>query len=143
MKSVEPSLFSILQWFTGVWIGVSEGTYIEEHWSTLREGGLMGMFRMLRGGKPAFYELMTLAIEGEEIILRIKHFNPGLKGWETQDESVVFVLVRVDPGQAIFYQRNIPEQKWMVYQKDGSDLSVYFETEDGEAPGNWLKFMRA
>lgn len=64
-------------------------------------------------------------------------------GWETQDESVVFVLVRVDPGQAIFYQRNIPEQKWMVYQKDGSDLSVYFETEDGEAPGNRWKFRRA
>lgn len=135
-------MFSDLQWFTGLWIGDADELTIEEHWSAARGEVFMGMFRMLREARPAFYEFMTLAIEGDEIILRIKHFNPGLQGWETQDESVIFVLVGLEAGKAIFYQRNVPNSKWMIYQKEGSDLFVYFENLDGEVPGGRLRFLR-
>ncbi len=134
--------FFDLQWFTGIWIGESQDHYIEEHWSPSRGDVYMGMFRMVRENSPIFYEFMTLAIEGEEIILRIKHFNPGLKGWEAKDESVSFVLVRSEPDKAVLYRRNFPEPKWMVYQRYHSTLEVHFETAEGKEPDSTLKFER-
>jgi hypothetical protein len=134
--------FLDLHWFTGIWVGGSEDYYLEEHWSTSHGDVYMGMFRMVREDSPVFYEFMTLAIEDDEIILRIKHFYPGLKGWETKDESASFVLVGLEPGQAVFFRRNFPEPKWMVYQRSDSTLEVHFETAEGKEPDSTLRFGR-
>src|SRR5215207_2128187 len=87
-----------LAWFTGVWLGDRAGDHVEEHWSTPAGGAIMGMFRWLHAGQVRFYELMTLESDGAELILRIKHFHPGLKGWEEKDESVSLVLVAFQSG---------------------------------------------
>jgi hypothetical protein len=47
---------------------------------------MMGMFRLIKGGALAFYEFMTIEQEVDHLVLRIKHFDRGLIGWEKQDE---------------------------------------------------------
>jgi len=106
---------------------------IEEYWSPLAAGTMMGMFRWIREGRVRFYELITIGLEGVELILRIKHFNPGLVGWEEKDESKEFVLVQLGGNEAVFLQRKVnkPAAPWMVYRlKDKHTLIAYFEFEN-------------
>jgi hypothetical protein len=77
---------SQLDWLTGTWEGDGLGGTCEEIWSRPQAGVMMGMFRLIKGGALAFYEFMTIEQEVDHLVLRIKHFDRGLIGWEKQDE---------------------------------------------------------
>ena len=137
MTSVEA-----LSWLEGKWIGKEADRLIEEHWSAPQGETLMGMFRFVHAGEPRFYEFMTIAVEGQEVILRIKHFDPGLTGWEEKGESVTYPLVQVDAGGAVFYRRGAAQPNWMIYRREGDALAVHFEGAEGETEGGRFEFRR-
>jgi hypothetical protein len=65
--------------------------------------------------------------------LRIKHFHPGLVGWEEKDQSKQFVLVQRDSHTAIFLQRQVADPPWLIYHlEDDHTLVAYFESDSGE-----------
>ncbi len=123
-----------LQWLSGNWTGSHGEDQIEEYWSPLTAGTMMGMFRWIHEGRVRFYEFMTIEREGRELLLRIKHFNPGLLGWEEKDTSTEFVLVQISRDEAVFLERNVkkPPAPWMIYRlQDNQTLIAYFEFENG------------
>ncbi|NIM96400.1 MAG: hypothetical protein GTO18_22095 [Anaerolineales bacterium] len=124
-----------LAWLSGNWRGQHGKDPIEEAWSRAAGNAMMGMFRWLHEDSVRFYEFMAIEQGEESIIFRIKHFNPGLKGWEEKDESVAFHLVQLKPTEAIFFRTGTEETQWMTYKlNDDDSLLVYFEGEDGEPP---------
>lgn len=122
-------------WMTGNWRGV-HGTHgehnIEEDWSTLGTGGtMMSMFRWEKPDGVWFYEFMVIEQVDQHVYLRIKHFNPGLKGWEEKNEATDFLLVQLDYRRAVFLQMNQTETKWLIYIQEGDNrLVAFFEEED-------------
>lgn len=91
-----------LAWLAGRWQGEAFGGRFEETWAAPVGGTMLGMFRLDRQGGPAFYELcLILEVDGR-IEMRVKHFGPGLEGWETKDESLRFPLQRASPDVAEF-----------------------------------------
>ena len=120
-----------LSWLTGSWHGRQGSETIEEHWSDVNGRSLMAMFRWLKEDKVWFYELMVIEQEEDgRVMLRVKHFYPGLKGWEEKDDSAEFLLVQLQEQKAIFRQLNKPDT-WMVYHRPNQDrLLAYFEKED-------------
>ncbi len=137
MSSIDP-----LSWLEGRWIGQEPGHLIEEQWSAPYAAVMMGMFRFVQAGEPRFYEFMTLAIEHTELVLRIKHFDPGLTGWEEREESVRYALVHLDPGQAVFSRLGSSQRNWMIYRREGDDLGVHFEDVNGTVQGSRFEFRR-
>ncbi len=94
----------------------------------------MGMFRWIHEGRVRFYEFITIEREGIELVLRIKHFNPGLLGWEEKNTSTEFVLVQISEHEAVFLQRKVKKSlaPWMIYRlQEGQTLIAYFEAENG------------
>ena len=91
----------------------------------------MAMFRWLKpDGSVSFYELMVIEQEPDgRIFLRIKHFYPGMKGWEEKDESAEGLLVALKDQKAVFQlvgQTDI----WIVYHSPSPGrLLAYFEKE--------------
>jgi hypothetical protein len=133
-----------LAWLTGRWLGAGGADRIEEVWSEPHAGMLLGMFRWHRNGQARFYELMVVEPEGSGLVFRIKHFDPGLRGWEEKDESVALDLVELTDGQATFLKRG--EERWMVYRLEpGADeLIAWFETEaQPHQPGDEFRYSRA
>lgn len=127
-KGVQGATVSDLAWMSGSWKGLHGQDAVEEHWSAPAGGTLMGMFRWLKAEQVWFYELLVIEPEHELLVMRIKHFYPGLKGWEQQDESVRFVLVELEGQQAVFMQPDKPEAALLVYRREGPDrLVTYFE----------------
>jgi hypothetical protein len=124
-----------LAWFNGRWQGTHGEDAVEEQWSDVAGGTMMSMFRWLKEGKVRFYELMTLEPEAEGVLLRIKHFSPGLMGWEEKNDSVVLALVHLSPGKAVFSRRGHDEPLWLVYEQNQADeLIVHFDKGEGPPP---------
>ena len=131
-----------LGWLAGIWSGSNGDQYYEEHWSQAVADQLMGMFRMLESDKPVFYEFMTIGLEGHRVTLSIKHFNPGLIGWEDKDQAVRYDLIQHNPHELVFFKRQSQEQNWMVYRQAGERLEVFFVDLEGEVEGSRFSFER-
>lgn len=131
-----------LSWLAGNWCGEKGDGYIEEQWAAPAGNAMMGMFRWLQGDQIRFYEFMTIEQDAEGVIFRIKHFHPGLIGWEEKEVSVVFTLVRLDAEGAVFAKRDAAEPLWMVYRKmDENIMTVCFEGESSK-PGDEFRYTR-
>lgn len=89
-------------WLSGRWEGEFLGGAIDEVWSTPAGGSMMGHFRLVRDGKPVFYEIMTLLEANGSVEMRLKHVNPDMTGWEEKNDFVTFRLVRHAPDALFF-----------------------------------------
>ncbi len=115
-----------MAWLTGHWTGEALGGVSEEIWSAPRGGSMMGMYRLVKDGKPAFYELLTIVETKGSLVLRLKHFHPDRKGWEEKDKTVDFPLVAVEKGAVHFEGMSFHPQgsagltvHLVIGQKDG------------------------
>lgn len=123
-----------LAWFTGSWIGSAGEDTIEEHWSEPGGGTIVGMFRWIKAsdGRVRFYELEAIEPEGDGVIMRVKHFDPGLVGWEAQNAAHNFYLVYLESNRAVFYERDEADPRWVVYQLEPPDRLTIWFTKDVE-----------
>lgn len=86
----------------GTGTGSMNGGVIEEHWTAPAGDSMMGMFRYTKGGKAVFYEFLLIEQTVTGPVMRLKHFNPGLIGWEEKAEVYSYDLVDVQPRRAVF-----------------------------------------
>ena len=48
---------------------------------------------------------MSMEPDGSRLVFRIKHFAPGLVGWEEKDAAITLDLVRLTEDEAVFLKR--------------------------------------
>lgn len=112
-----PATIADMAWLSGHWQGAALGGKVEEIWSPAEAGGMMGMYRLIRDGKPIFYEILTISEVKGSLLLRLKHFHPDLKGWEEKNDTVDFPLVAIRDGVIHF--------SGMAFHPNGDELVVY------------------
>lgn len=113
-------------WLVGDWLGEKNGGLVEERWSAAAGGAMMGMFRWLADGKVRLYEFLLIEPGPQGPVMRLKHFSPGLVGWEEKEESLEFHLESTGDGRAVFAMDPEIEDTRLVYESQdaGSGLSV-------------------
>jgi hypothetical protein len=90
-------------WLVGSWEGELFGGFAEEEWSDPVDGAMMGMFRHMKGDKISFYEFFILIEDPEHgLVLRLKHFNADLTGWEEKAKFVEFPLIEAKENELVF-----------------------------------------
>jgi hypothetical protein len=113
-----PATLDQVAWLAGHWVGEGLGGVSEELWSPPAGGAMMGTYRLLKDGAPVFYEFLLLAEENGTLILKLKHFNPDLTGWEEKADFVDFPLVAIEADAVHFdgltYERQ-PDGSLRVY----------------------------
>ena len=114
----EPLEFGEVAWLAGSWAFEGLGGTGDEMWTEPAGGSMLGLFRLLQDGKPAFYELGTLDEVDGSLVLRIKHFNPDMSGWEEKAETVDFPLVAMSPEELAF--------EGLTFRRQGEDEFVAF-----------------
>jgi hypothetical protein len=82
--------------------GELDGGVIDEHWSEPAGDSMMGVYRYIKDGKVEMYELLVIEQTVKGPVLRLRHFNPGLVGWEEKGEVWSYPLARFAPGEAVF-----------------------------------------
>ena len=127
-----PATLSELQWIQGHWTGEALGGQVEEIWSPPLGDSMMGSFKLVHDGKVKFYEIITISEIEQTVIMRLKHFDSELKGWEEKGETVDFKLVKLTPDKVFFdgltFER-ISDKEMNVY--------VRFESDDEKSEGKF------
>lgn len=108
-----PAKIDDIAWLQGHWTGKALGGDTEEMWMPPRAGAMLGMYRLIKDGKPVFYELLTFSEEGGSLVLTLKHFEPNLTSWEEKAESRRFAFVAKE-GNALFFEG-------MTFIRNGTD----------------------
>jgi hypothetical protein len=129
---------SDMAWLAGTWQGSGLGGVTEEVWSSPQGGIMMGMYRMLKDGKPIFYEFLTLSESDGGLLMRLKHFHANFVGWEEKDKTVDFRFIRKEGNRAYF--------EGLTWELAGpSDLNVYLAIEnkkDGSVRETIFRYKR-
>ena len=97
-----PATIEAVAWIAGSWRTEALGGVADEVWSPPNGDTMVGHFKLVSDGETQFYELETIREEEGSLILRLKHFNADLTGWEERDETVDFPLVKLADGEAYF-----------------------------------------
>ena len=93
-----PATLADVAWLQGHWRGPGLGGISEEFWMEPSGGAMPGVFRTVTDGHVLFYEIFVLTEHEGSLVLRLKHFNPDMTGWEDKEEMVRFRLAHVEPG---------------------------------------------
>lgn len=136
-KASPAATISDMAWLTGHWTGKALGGVSEEFWSPPRDGGMIGMYRLIRDGKPVFYELLTLLEENGSLIIRLKHFNPDMTGWEEKNKTINFPFVAKVDGVMHF--------EGIAFRPEGSDAATIFlaiRQKDGSLREETFRYTR-
>lgn len=91
-----------IAWLAGTWRGEGLGGTVEEIWSAPSGGAMMGMFKLVKEGRPGLYEFELIVEEAGSLTLKLKHFNADLASWEEKEEYVSFPLVKLEKDAAFF-----------------------------------------
>lgn len=106
----------------GTWKGDGFGGVTEEAWSAPAAGAMIGTFRSLKpagtGYAVSFYQFLSFIEQNGSLVLRLKHFNADLTGWEEKDGFVTFRLAKVTPDAVYF--------DGLTFRREGRDAMTLF-----------------
>ncbi len=91
-------------WLIGSWSGSGIGG-AEAHESWLAPSGdtMVGVFvQETAAGGIMFSEHMYLMEQDGSLVVKLKHFNPDLTGWEEKDGMITFRLIAAEPCALYF-----------------------------------------
>lgn len=113
-----PASIESMSWLEGHWKGEAMGGISEEVWSPPAGGAIMGVYRFIKEDEVVFYEIVTILEENNTLMLRLRHFNPDLTGWEEKGETVDFPLVKLENDTAYF-------DGFTIQRLDGDRMVIY------------------
>lgn len=120
-----------LSFLSGNWVSETPEEVQEEIWSPVSGNSLMGSFRIVKHGRPVFYEFWAVELDDHGPVLKLKHFNANLVGWEEKNASIKLPLVTSAENDAVF-----AEASGMVslhYHRTGNKLScTVHHVQDGK-----------
>ena len=110
-------------WIAGRWHGTGLGGSVDEVWSDPAGGSMVGHFRLVRDGKPIFYEILTVIEAEGSLEMRLKHVNPDMTGWEEKANFVTFKLAKLEPDAVYF--------SGLTFRRTSADgLEIYLALRD-------------
>jgi len=98
-----PDPLSTLAFLTGTWRGTVGQDHVEEIWSAPSGDSIVGTFRWVSAGKTTLYELLSIKAEGEDAVLRLRHFNAKFEPWKGECDGVAALkAIAIEPTKVIF-----------------------------------------
>ncbi len=135
-----PAYVQQLWWLEGLWQGEGiDGAPATESWLPPSGNTMVGTFvQQTADGGILFSEHMQIMEEGDSLVLKLKHFNPDLTGWEDKDGMVTFRLLDAEFCAAYF--------SGLTLRCDGQDklvVAVRMKSDSPEPKELMFRFDRA
>ncbi|QIQ87574.1 DUF6265 family protein [Erythrobacter sp.] len=126
-----PATLAQVDWLVGQWAGTGIGDApAQENWLPPAGGTMVGTFvQQDEDGEVRFTEHVYLMEEDGSLVLRLKHFNADLTGWEEKDDMVTFRLAAIEPCAAFFHGLTL---RCADPAKPGEGLVAAVRMESGE-----------
>jgi len=124
-----------LAWMAGTWRSEEGPMHFEEHWTAPWGGGLVAVSRGLSDGKVSLVELSAIEPTDDGLVLRLRHFHPGLKPWDAEkDGPLEWKLVESTEKRVVFEDKAQDFPRRVIYERKGDVLHAILEGERGGQP---------
>ena len=105
-QQVRNSALKPLAFLSGRWVSENGPEVQEENWSQVSGDSMVGSFRIVQGGKPVFYEFWAVELDENRPVLKLKHFNANLVGWEEKTVSIKMPLLSNSENDVVFAEQD-------------------------------------
>ena len=134
-----PATIAQVAWLVGTWSGEGiGGAPAVENWLAPTGTTMVGTFIQQNADETImFTEHMYLMEEEGSLVLRLKHFNADLTGWEDKEGMVTFRLIALEDCAAYF--------RALTLRCDGGDglvAAVRMKSAGGEISEMVFRFER-
>lgn len=116
----------------GYWRGEAGERVIEEVWLPAEGDAMHSVFRMVSGGKTRFTEYQSIEMTSEGPVLHLRHYHPGLVGWEDKNGALRWTVESLGKDRAVFKQQNAETR--LEYIRQGDALTVTLIKEGKRQP---------
>lgn len=111
-----------LTWLAGQWRSEQSGQLSEETWSAPHGASMVGMWRLVVDGTPRVFELLTLGVEGGDVVLRLRHFDAQLVAREEKAAAIALKQVEAGEKMAVFRGAGTKGPLTITYRVEGDEL---------------------
>ena len=133
---------SPLAFLTGRWVSEERTEVQEENWSPVIGNSMTGSFRIVQSGRPVFYEFWAVELDENRPVLKLKHFNADLAGWEEKNASTKMPLVSNAEDDAVFAEEDGSVS--LHYHRIGDRLTcTVHHVRNGKSSDETFTLMRA
>jgi hypothetical protein len=133
---------SPLAFLTGRWMSEERTEVQEENWSPVIGNSMTGSFRIVQSGRPVFYEFWAVELDENRPVLKLKHFNADLAGWEEKNASTKMPLVSNAEDDAVFAEEDGSVS--LHYHRIGDRLTcTVHHVRNGKSSDETFTLMRA
>jgi hypothetical protein len=137
-----PPQLEDLAFIAGHWKGPGGATAIEEVWSKHSGDAMIGMFRIVSGGKTRMTEFMAFEQRESGPVLVMRHFGPGLIAREEKDAPLVWTLEKLAPNHAVFFIEKAGTR--LEFLRQGESLTITLEkTANGKTTRSPFSYILA
>lgn len=92
-----------LAFLKGTWSGTMEGDPVEETWSAPAGDTMIGMFYWQHEGKTTMSEMLSVKAEGDDAVLRLRHFDSKFDPWKGECDGVAGLkATTVESSRVVF-----------------------------------------
>lgn len=131
-----------LAFLSGRWVSITRAEMQEETWSRVSGDSMTGTFRVVQGGEPVFYEFWAVEVDGDKPVLKLKHFNAGLVGWEEKDTSTRMPLISSAENDVVFAEADGSVS--LHYHRAGNTLTcLVHHVKNGKSSDETFTLTRA
>ena len=125
-----------LKFMAGKWLTHSAWGDMENNWSEPIGNSMMSAYRCVKDGKVIFYEFSVIEQLDSGPVMKLRHFSPGLIGWEEKDKPYEYPLTFLEPDKARFER---PDKKTaLTYHRTGPEtMQMIVERQDQD--GRWIE----
>lgn len=116
-----------LEWMAGSWRGEEEGAISEETWARPEGDTMIGMWRLVGGGKARVLEILVLREDEKGVSLLLRHFDSQLVAREDKDKPLALRLVSSGRHRAEFEGPAVAAyggQVRIAYERPSADTLV-------------------
>ena len=140
-QSTHKEALKPLAFLSGRWVSEKGAEMQEENWSPVSGNSMVGTFRIVSEGKPIFYEFWAVEVDGDRPVLKLKHFNADLAGWEEKNSSTRMPLLSNAEDDAVFAAADGSVS--LHYHRTGDTLTcIVHHVRDGKASDETFDLTR-
>lgn len=105
--ATQPAVLSDFAWLEGRWMGETVEGRMEDIWSGIDGGTIMGMFRLVLPNQSVnVLEMSVLRQDGEFVVLDFRHFTPSLSTWESSRNALELYLAEKSRDRIVWQNPN-------------------------------------
>lgn len=113
-----------LAWLSGDWETAPGRMRIDEHWTKVAGGSMIGMSRTVAGERTVFFEYLRIEKRGADLFY-VAHPKARTPGTD-------FKLVKLSPQEAVFENQQHDFPKRIIYRKSAEGLTARIEGDGTE-----------